>query len=142
VRALCAAATQAHACAPAPAADPRREEELVSCVLRAWSGIADAPYTRANFTHIQFDDVALAVLFLRARGGVAFVAGAAPQLRACVYLSGALPALADLGRLGINVKGFTRGRNHLFKAWRSRAPAPTPTPAPPPPLPPPVPASR
>jgi hypothetical protein len=130
LRALCVAATQAHACAPAPAPDARREEELVSCVLRAWAGIADAPYTRANFTHIQFDDVALAVLFLRGRGGVAFGGGAPAHLRACAYLSGALPALADLGRLGINVKGFTRGRNHLFKAWRSRAPTPPPTPPP------------
>jgi hypothetical protein len=73
--------------------------------------------------------VALAVLFLRARGGVAFTAGAPPQLGACSFLSSALPALTDLGFLGINVKGFTRGRNHLFRAWRSRCPLTTPTPA-------------
>jgi hypothetical protein len=131
VRDMCRSA--AASAGPAPSSDVAPDTtSIVQNLLSVWSDMATTPYTRENVGHVRFLDVALAVLYLRGGGGVEWGAGD-ERLPKSALLADLLPPLSDLRYLDIDVKAFTRGRNHLFKAWRSAA---TPRPSPPRPSPP------
>jgi hypothetical protein len=106
---------------PSPETLALHEDGWVRSVMGAWARLGGSSYGRGHATHVRFLDVALAVLYLRAGGGVAWPGADGFFLGPCGVLGGTLPRFTDLHHLRVDVKGFTRGKNHLYRGWRSEA---------------------